>query len=76
MIPKWDPDYATKELVWRALNSLPQEERNLMIMREIEGLSYEEIATMENIPLGTLKSRLNRIKIKLAEILQKLEKRG
>ncbi len=46
--------------VWEALQKLSPEFRAVLVLREIEGYSYEEIAAMTRTSLGTVKSRLNR----------------
>lgn len=46
--------------VWSALDRLPFEQRTAVILREIDGLSYEEIAYSLGINIGTVKSRLTR----------------
>jgi RNA polymerase sigma-70 factor (ECF subfamily) len=54
---------AQKELATRlrqALNDLPFEQRTAIVLREIDGLSYEEIAFSLNLAVGTVKSRLTR----------------
>lgn len=48
------------ESVQRCLNELPEEQRLILVMREIQGLSYEEIAGALKCSLGTVKSRLSR----------------
>lgn len=47
-------------VVWRALNDLPFDQRSVLVLREIDGLSYEEIATSLDVAVGTVKSRLAR----------------
>ena len=49
-----------REQVKRMLNELPLQQRIAVIMRDIEGLSYEEIAESLNVSLGTIKSRIAR----------------
>ena len=49
-----------QEVVRIALNSLPLEFREVIILREMESLSYKEIAAMTRIPIGTVMSRLAR----------------
>jgi len=49
-----------RELVQRELAGLPRDYRLILVMREIQGLSYEEIASALECNLGTVKSRLNR----------------
>ncbi len=49
-----------QELVQKQLNSLSGDQRLILVMREIQGLSYEEIAAALECNLGTVKSRLNR----------------
>jgi len=51
---------AGREALQRALESLPIEYREAIVLREIEGLSYKEIGTIADIPLGTVMSRLSR----------------
>lgn len=46
--------------VWQALEGLPFEQRTAIILREIDGLSYDEIAFSLGIAIGTVKSRLTR----------------
>jgi len=70
--PDGDPEesFARKELqelVWKALNSLSEEFRVAIVLREMEGYSYEEIASMMNCSLGTVKSRINRARRVLRE---------
>ncbi len=48
------------ETIQECLNSLSEEHRLVLVMREIQGMSYEEIAGVMNCSLGTVKSRLNR----------------
>jgi RNA polymerase sigma-70 factor (ECF subfamily) len=48
------------ELVRRAIEELPVEFREVMILRELEGSSYKEIAEVINVPIGTVMSRLAR----------------
>ena len=48
---------------------MPEEARNIIILREFRGLSYEELADVLDLEPGTVKSRLNRAKQKLKEIL-------
>ncbi len=57
------------EFIQRAINLLPDKFREAIIFRDIQELSYEEISTIVKIPLGTVKSRVNRGRLKLQEIL-------
>jgi RNA polymerase sigma-70 factor (ECF subfamily) len=56
-------------LQW-ALTQLPPDQRTVVVLSDIEGLSYEEIATVMNIRLGTVKSRLSRARARLRDLLQ------
>ncbi len=53
----------------RALNKLPEDHREILLMIGVTELSYEEAAQVCNIAVGTVKSRLNRARAKLAEHL-------
>ncbi|OIQ86963.1 ECF RNA polymerase sigma-E factor [mine drainage metagenome] len=55
-----------------AVESLPDELRTAISLREIEGLSYEEIATLMNCPIGTVRSRIFRARETIAEKLKPL----
>jgi len=50
----------TASRVWQALEALPFDQRTAVVLREIDGLSYEEIAFSLGIAIGTVKSRLTR----------------
>jgi RNA polymerase sigma-70 factor (ECF subfamily) len=57
------------QLVHRALAGLPVEYRELIILREVEGLSYKEIAVISGNPIGTVMSRLGRARMRLKNCL-------
>jgi len=54
----------------RALDALPVEFREAIVLRELEGLSYKEIARIADVPIGTVMSRLARGREQLHEILR------
>ncbi len=53
-----------------AISELPEQFRTIVVLREIQGLSYEEIASLTHANLGTVKSRLARARLKLQEMLK------
>ena len=57
------------ERLKRSLEELPDEFREVIVLRELEGLSYREIADVSNIPLGTVMSRLARARKQLYQCL-------
>jgi RNA polymerase sigma-70 factor (ECF subfamily) len=59
-----------RKTVWKALDGLSPEIRATVILRDIQGLTYEEIADNLGLPLGTIKSRVNRGRLQLAAILR------
>lgn len=58
-----------KVFLEKAIQALPREQRLLLILRDIEGLSYEEIADSLVLELGTVKSRLHRARLQIQESL-------
>ena len=60
-----------KKFVWEGFNSLSNEIRMAVILRDIQGKKYDEIAEIMELPLGTVKSRVNRGRLQLAKILRK-----
>ncbi len=60
------------EVVNASLQQLPDELRTALTLREIEGLSYEEIADVMNCPIGTVRSRIFRAREAIAENLRPL----
>jgi len=60
---------AQSELVRKAIEELPPEFREVIILREMEDLSYKEIADITEIPLGTVMSRLARARKRLQQSL-------
>lgn len=60
------------ETVNDSMAGLPEELRTAITLREIEGLSYEEIATIMNCPIGTVRSRIFRAREAIAESLRPL----
>lgn len=60
-----------KARIDRALARLTPEERAVLVLRELEGQSYEDVAATLGIPLGTVKSRLARARALLAEELSR-----
>ena len=61
----------TVQAVREAMEKLPEEFRQVIILREIEELSYDEIVEILDLPLGTVKSRINRARGRLKELLAK-----
>ena len=59
----------TREAVRRGLLSLPEDQRNILLLREIQGFSYEEIGRILSLESGTVKSRIFRARRKLCEFL-------
>jgi RNA polymerase sigma-70 factor (ECF subfamily) len=71
--PSPDDDLATQEFyehLKSAIAELPEAFRTTIVLREIEGLPYEDIAEMTGVSLGTVKSRIARARAKLQEMLQ------
>lgn len=60
-------------LVQGAVANLPDYQRAMIVMYHVEALSYEEIAEALDLPIGTVKSRLNRARLSLRELLVKDE---
>jgi RNA polymerase sigma-70 factor (ECF subfamily) len=61
-------------LVQRAIATLGEEQRVLVVLRDIEGLSYEEIVEITQQPEGTVKSRLHRARAALAREITRLRR--
>jgi RNA polymerase sigma-70 factor (ECF subfamily) len=55
----------------QAMHSLPEAARSVLILREYGGLSYQEIASVLDVPVGTVMSRLNYARNRLRELLKK-----
>ena len=60
------------EAVNRAIEALPEDLRTALVLRELEGLSYEEIAAAMACPIGTVRSRIFRAREAVAEALRPL----
>ncbi|MGA2594897.1 MAG: sigma-70 family RNA polymerase sigma factor [Bryobacteraceae bacterium] len=65
-----------RELVKKSLAELPAEYREVLILRELEQLSYREIADIAGIPLGTVMSRISRARQQLQRTLFDLRNEG
>jgi len=58
-----------KKILQHAIDSLPSDQKSVVILRDLQGLSYEEITDVTGFKLGTLKSRLSRARSNLREKL-------
>ena len=58
-------------MIHESIRDLEDDFKTIVILREIQELSYENISKILKLPLGTVKSRINRGKLKLREILIK-----
>jgi RNA polymerase sigma-70 factor (ECF subfamily) len=53
-----------------ALNRLSPEHRSVLVLKEIEGMKYEEIAEVMGVPIGTVRSRIHRARLELRDLLE------
>ena len=60
----------------RLLGALKEKQRRIIVLREIEGMSYEEIGEILRIPPGTVRSRLNRARARLLRAAAELKEKG
>ncbi|MGH1366536.1 MAG: RNA polymerase sigma factor [Calditrichia bacterium] len=69
--PERDVDSAMKdEIIQNAIEKLPAKFKEVILLRDVQGFAYEEIGDILEIPLGTVKSRVNRGRLKLQEDLK------
>jgi len=61
-----------RELLPAAMERLPTEAREILVLHEIEGCPYKELASILDLPIGTVMSRLARARIRLQYELQQL----
>lgn len=59
--------------IQHCLDALPTEFRTVVVMADIQGMDYSEVATAVRVPLGTIKSRLARARLRLRECLRSFE---
>ena len=64
----------SRETLAQALDRLPPDFREVIVLREIEGLSYKEISEVVDVPVGTVMSRLSRARKRLQEALSASDK--
>jgi RNA polymerase sigma-70 factor (ECF subfamily) len=65
-----------RRAIERALAALPPEFRAAVVLRDLQGLDYEEVAAVTGVSLGTVKSRLHRARARLRELLSEAEGTG
>ncbi|MFO7611798.1 MAG: sigma-70 family RNA polymerase sigma factor [Clostridia bacterium] len=58
------------KMLWEALGELNEAHRLVLVLADIKGYEYVEVAAMAGIPVGTVKSRISRARTKLAEIIR------
>jgi RNA polymerase sigma-70 factor (ECF subfamily) len=70
--PPTDPieQQETAAQVQRALAQLSDEHRRILVLREVEGCSYDELAEILSVPVGTIRSRLHRARMQLRDELK------
>ena len=61
--------YQTETLIQRAIAELDEEQRTILVLRDIQSVSYEDISEITELPLGTVKSRLHRARMTLKDKL-------
>jgi len=59
--------------IQHCLNALPTEFRTVVVLTDIQGMDYSEVATSIRVPLGTIKSRLARARLRLRDCLRGFE---
>jgi RNA polymerase sigma-70 factor (ECF subfamily) len=57
------------QVLWTAIQRLDPEFRTTLVLSDVEGLSYQEIAEVEGVPVGTVRSRLSRARSRLRQML-------
>ena len=62
-----------RERLWRALRRVAPEFRTALVLFDLEGCSYDEVAAIEGVPVGTVKSRLSRGRAQLRSLLGELD---
>jgi RNA polymerase sigma-70 factor (ECF subfamily) len=62
-------DLSERAAITRAVRSLPAEFREVIVLREIQEMSYAEISNVTGVPVGTVMSRLSRARKRLAVLL-------
>jgi len=60
-----------QEAIQRGLLKLKEEQRELIVLRDLQGFSYEEMGELFRVPIGTIKSKLHRARMDLKEILER-----
>ena len=64
---------SARDLLYRAMDRMSDTDREILMLREIQGLKVEEIATLLKVPIGTVKSRCNRARLDLAARVRRLD---
>ena len=62
--------------VHEALGKLSAEHRAVLVMKDMEGMKYEEMAEILDVPVGTIRSRLHRARLEMRDILIQVERHG
>jgi len=69
--PEAEVDGSIKDdIIQKAIEKLPAKFKEVILLRDVQGFAYEEISQILSIPLGTVKSRVNRGRLKLQEDLR------
>ena len=66
-------EFLMKE-IHAAIDKLPENYKSVIILRDIQGLDYEQISNIVGVPLGTVKSRINRARLQLQVDLMDFKK--
>ena len=64
---------SSRDLLYRAMDRLSESDREILMLKEIQGLKVEEISSLLKVPTGTVKSRCNRARIELAARVRRLD---
>ncbi len=64
---------SSSELLYRAMDRMSAPDREILMLKEIQGLKVEEISSLLSVPTGTVKSRCNRARIELAARVRRLD---
>jgi RNA polymerase sigma-70 factor (ECF subfamily) len=62
-----------EQRVQKALGRLSPEHRAVLVLKDMDGQKYEEMAEVLGVPIGTIRSRLHRARLELREVLEQLE---